>query len=55
MKRQKDITPEDELHGSDVLYIVNVYDLSQYTPGEEQRRINSSRKNEVPGTKQKQH
>ena len=44
MKRQKDMTPEDE-----TLRLVGV----QYATGEEQR--NSSRKNEEAGLKQKYH
>ena len=44
MKRQKDMTPEDE-----TVRLVGV----QYATGEEQR--NSSRKNEEAGLKQKCH
>ena len=47
MKRQKDMTPEDQHPRSEGV---------QYATGEEQRAItNSSRKNEVTGPKQKQH
>ena len=46
MKRQKDMTPEDEPHRSEGV---------QYATGEERRAItNSSRKNEAAGPKQKQ-
>ena len=46
MKRQKDMTPEDELCRSEGF---------QYATGEEWRAItNSSRKNEMAGPKQKQ-
>ena len=47
MKRQKDMTPEDEPHRSEGV---------QYATGEEQRAItNSSRKNEEAEPKWKQH
>ena len=46
LKRQKDMTLEDELPRLEGI---------QYATGEEQRAImNSSRKNEVAGSKQKQ-
>ena len=47
MKRQKDMTPEDELPRSGGV---------QYATGEEQRAVgNSSRKNDVAGPKQERH
>ena len=47
MKRQKDMTVEDEPHRSEGV---------QYAAGEETRAItNSCRKGEVAGPKQKQH
>ena len=47
MNMQKDMTPEDEPPRSEGV---------QYATGEEQRAItNSSRKNEMAGTKQKQY
>ena len=47
MKRQKDMTPEDEPPRSEGV---------QYATGEEQRAVgNSSRKNDVAGPKQERH
>ena len=46
MKRQKDMTLEDELPRSEGV---------QYATGEERRAINSSRMNEAAGPKRKRH